>query len=143
MSDVPCVFCQIIRGEAPASQVYRDDTVVAFLDIHPVNPGHVLVVPRRHAAHLADLDEKTGERIFCVAMRLARALRNADLRCEGVNFWLADGAPAGQEIFHVHLHVFPRFGGDGFGFRFPPDYGRRDRHELDAVASEIRRALEV
>jgi histidine triad (HIT) family protein len=143
MFDVMCIFCQIIRGDEPASQVYSDDRVVAFLDIHPVNPGHTLVVPRHHAASLADLDETAGGRLFAVAMRVAAALRSSNLQCEGVNYLLADGAPAGQEVPHVHLHVFPRYRGDGFGLRFPAHYGRRGRQELDAVAVELRQVLEA
>jgi histidine triad (HIT) family protein len=73
-----------------------------------------------------------------VGQRLAAALYASDIRCEGVNFFLADGEAAGQEVFHVHLHVLPRFAGDGFGLRFPPDYRVRDRSELDAVARALR-----
>ena len=143
MSESSCVFCQILCGEAPASVVYVDDWVMAFMDIQPVNPGHLLVVPRDHATHLADLDPETGGHLFQVAMRLAAALRVADLRCEGVNLFLADGEMAGQEVLHVHVHVLPRFEEDGFGLRFGPDYFRRPgRKTLDALASQIRAALE-
>lgn len=138
-----CVFCSIVRGSAPASRVYTDDLVLAFMDIRPVNRGHLLVVPIVHATHLADLDEETGAHMFRIGKRLAAALRASGLPCEGTNFWLADGAPAGQEVFHVHLHVVPRFRGDGFGFHFPPGYGQRPtRSELDQTAAGIRQALE-
>ncbi len=122
--------------------VYADDRVVAFMDIQPVNPGHTLVVPRVHAAHLAELDPEIGGHLFQVGMRLAAALRRSRVRCEGVNLFLADGAPAGQRVLHVHLHVLPRFQGDGFGFRFNPDYFRRpDRTVLEGIAESIRQAL--
>jgi histidine triad (HIT) family protein len=138
-----CVFCDIIRGEAPASPLYADDLVMAFMDIRPVNPGHLLVVPRAHATYLAEMDEETGSRLFQVGIKLASAVRRAGVRCEGVNLFLADGEAAGQEVFHVHLHVIPRFQGDGFGFRFGPDYHRLpERATLDAVAAGIRRGLE-
>lgn len=140
MSD--CVFCDILSGKLPVSIVYRDERCTAFMDIQPVNSGHVLVIPNRHATFLADLDEETGGHMFRVAQRLARALRNSGVRCEGVNFFLADGAAAMQDVFHVHLHVFPRYRGDGFGLRFSPAYSvRPDRSELDAVAEQIRSAL--
>ncbi len=140
MSD--CVFCDILSGKLPASTVYQDERCTAFMDIQPVNSGHVLVIPNRHATFLADLDEETGGHMFRVAQRLARALRNSGVRCEGVNFFLADGAAAMQDVFHVHLHVFPRYRGDGFGLRFSPAYSvRPDRSELDAVAEQIRSAL--
>jgi histidine triad (HIT) family protein len=137
------MFCDIVRGKAPASVVYADDQIVAFMDIQPVNPGHLLVVPRIHAAYLADLDEGTGGHMFQVAMILADAVRRSGVPSEGVNLFLADGRAAGQEVFHVHLHVIPRFEGDGFAFRFGPDYFRRPgRAALDEIAAGIRRALE-
>jgi histidine triad (HIT) family protein len=140
MSD--CAFCSIIAGRKSASIVHRDDACTAFMDINPINPGHVLVVPNAHAPHLANLNPATGGRLFEVAQSMAAALRASDLRCEGVNFFLSDGEVAGQEIFHVHMHVFPRFAGDGFGLRVGPNYRRRPaQDELDAIAERLRRAL--
>ncbi|MDQ3870284.1 MAG: HIT family protein [Chloroflexota bacterium] len=134
-----CVFCAIVAGTAPASVVHDAADVLAFLDIRPITPGHLLVIPKRHARHLADLDEAVGERMYRVAARLARALRASGLRCEGVNLFLADGEAAGQEVFHVHLHVFPRFAGDGF--RLEEDGSARPpRAELDASAVQLRDA---
>jgi histidine triad (HIT) family protein len=133
-----CVFCDILAGDAPASIVHEDERTVTFLDHRPVTPGHLLVVPRTHAASLAELDPEDGAQLFRVGMRAAAALRSSSLRCEGVNFHLADGEVAGQEVFHVHLHVIARFAGDGFGLRFPPDYGVRERGELDAAADAVR-----
>jgi diadenosine tetraphosphate (Ap4A) HIT family hydrolase len=137
-----CVFCDILAGVRPSSIVFQDDVGCAFMDIQPVNPGHVLVVPIDHAASLAELDGAVGARMFRVGQRIAGALRNSGLRCEGVNLFLADGQAAGQEVFHVHLHVIPRYAGDGFGIRFGPRYGHRPpRAELDAVAGKIQGAL--
>jgi histidine triad (HIT) family protein len=114
------------------------------MDIQPVNEGHILVVPRVHAAHLAHLEIETGAQLFRVGMALSGAIRQSGVRCEGVNLFLADGEAAGQEVFHVHLHVIPRFRGDGFGFRFPAGYHTLpERRELDGVAADIRRILEV
>jgi histidine triad (HIT) family protein len=137
------VFCDIIQGTAPASKVYADDRVVAFMDIQPVNMGHVLVIPRTHAPCLAEIEKEVGGHLFQVGMELAGAVRRAGVRCEGVNLFLADGEAAGQEVFHVHLHVIPRFRGDGFGLRFGPDYAHLPpRSALDQVAAGIRQALE-
>jgi len=137
-----CVFCDILRGKLASSVVYRDDLCWAFMDIRPVNPGHVLVIPIRHAASLAELHPETGTHMFRIAQRIAQALRESSIRCEGVNLFLADGAAAGQEVFHVHLHVVPRFEGDGFGFRRSPGSGAiRPRDELDDLAGKVRRAL--
>jgi len=137
-----CVFCEILTGDRPASVVYQDERCMAFMDIQPVNPGHVLVVPKRHATFLADLDPETGAQMFRVAQQLAGALRRSDVRCEGVNLFLADGRAAMQEVLHVHLHVIPRYRGDGFGLRFGPGYHDRPaRAALDAVALDIVSAL--
>ncbi len=137
-----CIFCEILAGRAEASLVYQDELCAAFLDIQPVTPGHLLVIPRRHAVSLAELPEGEGGRLFEAGQRLAAALRGSGLRCEGVNFFLADGEAAGQEVFHVHLHVFPRFAGDGFGLKVGPHYpSQPPRAELDETASRIREAL--
>jgi len=135
-ADESCVFCAVAAGHAEASRVHEDDHVVAFLDIRPVTTGHLLVVPRLHAATLETLPEDRGTRVFRVAQRLARALRRSGIPCEGVNLFLADGAVAGQEVFHVHLHVIPRTAGDGFGLRARPSTPGRD--ELDATAQRVR-----
>ena len=137
-----CIFCQIIAGSAPASLVYRDALCLAFMDIQPVNAGHLLVVPVAHAADLAALDVETGAQLMRVAQRLAAAVRQSGVRCEGVDLLMADGAAAGQEVFHAHLHVIPRYPGDGFGFRFGPEYHNPPpRAELDRVAAEVRSRL--
>jgi histidine triad (HIT) family protein len=109
------------------------------MDIQPVNAGHLLVVPVRHAAYLADNDSGIAADLMRVGHAAAAALRASGLPCEGVNFFLADGEAAMQEIFHVHLHVFPRFRGDGFGLRFSPEYYTRRpaRAELDATAATL------
>ncbi|TMM16719.1 MAG: HIT family protein [Actinobacteria bacterium] len=138
-----CVFCEIVAGRAPASVVFEDERTMTFLDHRPVTPGHLLVVPRRHSAYLADLDPEDGAQLFRVGMRGAAALRESPLRCEGVNFHLADGEVAGQEVFHVHLHVIARFAGDGFGLRLPLDYRVRERTELDDAAAMVRGAWDV
>lgn len=142
MPDPTCIFCAIIAGTAPGSLVYRDAVCVAFMDIQPVNPGHLLVVPLAHAADLAALEPETGAQLMRVAQRLAAAVRESGVRCEGVDLLLADGAAAGQEVFHVHLHVIPRYVGDGFGFHFGPEYHHRPaRTELERVAAHVRDRL--
>ncbi len=134
-----CIFCAIVAGEAPSSRVYDDDRVVAFMDIRPASPGHLLVVPRRHATYLADLDPEDGAAMFRAAQRIAAAVRASDLRPEGINLFLADGEVAGQEVFHVHLHVLPRHHGDGFGVR--AEFGHPEPSLLAEQAATIRAAL--
>jgi len=103
----------------------------------PINPGHILIVPRRHAAYLADLDPEDGAAMFKVGQRLGAAIRASSLKCEAINLLLNDGAEAGQRVFHTHLHVIPRILGDSL---------HRDltalmplRSDLDAIAAEISR----
>jgi histidine triad (HIT) family protein len=137
MSD--CLFCGIVDGRIDATVVAQDERTLAFMDIRPITPGHLLVIPRRHGDRLAALDPEDGAQLFRVGQRAAAALYASSLRCEGVNLFLADGEAAGQEVFHVHLHVIPRFAGDGFGLRFPPDYEVVGRDELERSAAALRK----
>ena len=137
-----CVFCELVARKRPVSVIGETADILAFMDIQPVNPGHALVIPKRHAPYLADLDPTLAGYIFAMGMRVAAGLRTCGVRCEGVNLFLADGEAAGQEIFHAHLHVFPRFAGDGFGLKFSPNYFVLPlRADLDEVAKDIRSAM--
>ncbi len=137
-----CVFCDIIAGKAEATIVFRDEQCIALMDRRPINAGHVLIVPIRHSDGLTDLDPQVGKAMFAMAQRVAEAVHRSGIRSEGITLLMDDGDAAGQEVFHVHLHVIPRFEEDGFGFTFPPNYGRLPpRDELEERAAQIRRAL--
>ncbi len=129
-----CVFCEIVGSEAPAAIVLDREDVIAFMDAHPVNPGHILVIPKRHAANLSELDPEDGGSMFRAAMEVASGLRRSEIRTDGINLVLADGSAAGQEIYHVHLHVIPRFPGDNFSM----SSRTRERPGLDALDSLAR-----
>jgi len=103
-----CIFCDIAAQRATASVVLRDDRATAFLDINPVTPGHLVVIPNDHFALLGEIPEDVAAHVFTVATRLASALRASGLPCEGINLFLADGEAAFQDVFHTHLHVIPR-----------------------------------
>jgi diadenosine tetraphosphate (Ap4A) HIT family hydrolase len=135
-----CIFCAIVAGRAEASVVHEDDDVIAFLDLHPVTPGHLLVVPKRHSVGLEDTDPETGRRVWSVAHDLARALRRSSLRTEGINLLLCDGEAAFQSVFHLHLHVIPRFDRDGWSVIFEGQRAQ-DRALLDRDARIIRDAI--
>ena len=112
------------------------------MTIGAVNPGHTMVVPIQHADGLADLDPETGGHMFRIGMRVAAAIRVSGLRADGINLFLADGRAAFQSVFHTHLHVFPRWRGDGFHLVMPPTFTPHlPREELDGVAALIRAAL--
>jgi len=138
-----CIFCEIVSGQSEASIVFQDDLVTVFMDIHPVNPGHLLVVPNQHASGIDDVPEAVCARMFIVGRRMARALRRSGLRCEGVNLYLADGEAAGQDVFHSHLHVIPRFRGNPGSFHLQVDFSAAaSREELEVQAEAIRSSLD-
>lgn len=140
MSD-QCVFCQIVRGESPASFTYQDDTVVAFMDVQPITQGHMLVVPREHAVLMSDINETAAMRTFRVARKLGAVVRQT-LGAGGVNLFVADGEVAFQDVPHFHVHVIPRYPKDGFGLTFPHSYEHPPaRAQLDAIAAAIRAAV--
>ena len=136
-----CVFCRILRGELPSSPVLDGDLVVAFLDIHPWNPGHTLVLPRRHVESFTELSPMEVEQLALGGQRIATALKQEFDGCEAVTLSLADGAAAGQDVPHTHLHVVPRRTGDGLGWRAAGQL--QDRETLEAIAARIRTALGV
>ena len=133
-----CVFCRIIAGTEEASIVYQDDRVVAFLDVLPINPGHTLIVPRRHGAYLKDMDPADGGALFTAGMKIGAAIRASGVKCQAVNFLMNDGEEAGQRVFHSHLHVIPRVVGDSMSRKFD-DVPMRS--VLDEVAAKIRAVL--
>ena len=135
-----CVFCQILANEAPASVVLESGLVVAFLDICPANAGHTLVVPRRHAESFTELTPPEVAEVALCGQRVAAALKRSAVPCDGITFSLADGAAAGQDVPHAHLHVIPRRISDGLGWRASGQ--RTQRGLLDVVAGQIRDALE-
>jgi diadenosine tetraphosphate (Ap4A) HIT family hydrolase len=134
-----CTFCRIVEGSQEASVVYQDELVVAFLDVMPINPGHTLIIPRRHMAFLAEVEPEEGARMFLVGQRVNRAMRAGKLRCDGVNLFLNDGAEAGQRVFHTHLHVVPRVLGDSLHRDLNAEMPTRQ--DLDATAEELRASL--
>ena len=138
-----CIFCRISSGELPASVVYEDERTIAFLDIQPITPGHVLVVPKVHAESLVELSPEDAAQVMRVGQLMDRALRASELRCEGVNLFVADGKAAGQEVGHVHLHVFPRFEEDGFKLPLESsDRATPGREQLNETAGKLKQAVE-
>lgn len=136
-----CVFCDIVAGVAPASVVYGDELAVAFLDLFPVHAGHTLVVPRRHVVDLTSCPEAVASHLFAVCSRLGPRIVE-EVGAAGFNVWTANGAAAGQEIFHLHLHILPRYNDDAFGLRFPKSYPREaSRQELEVMAASLRKRM--
>lgn len=134
-----CVFCRIVAGAAPATKVYEDETLCAFLDIRPIARGHTMVIPKQHAAGLPDLDPELGAAMFRAAHRIALAMRRGGLAADGANLVLNDGRAAFQTVGHVHLHVIPRRDGDRI--RFATGFLLRRPHDPGATAAAIRAGL--
>ncbi len=118
-----CIFCAIAEGKAPAEVVFEDEETLAFLDINPANPGHTLVIPRRHARNVYDLDEQTAAAVMKTAVRVAQAIKRA-LQPDGMNLVQSNERAGGQEIFHFHIHIIPRWYGDGLRLARPPEVRR-------------------
>lgn len=111
MRDENCIFCKILAGEIPSSVVYEDDDFRAILDINPAARGHVIILPKKHYANLFELPEEEASKIFVVAKKIATAVKKT-YKCDGVNILQNNGEASGQTVFHLHVHVIPRFEGD-------------------------------
>ncbi len=142
--DFNCIFCAIVAKRAPADVVYESDRALAFLDIHPVVEGHTLVVPKKHCRNLFDLDDESGQAVMHASRVVARALRAA-YQADGLTVLQSNERAGGQQVFHFHAHLAPRFVGDGLMSRGPTE--RRmlwsaqqtpARSELEAIAAKIR-----
>ncbi len=139
-----CIFCDIVNKKVPASVVYEDEKSMAFLDIYPITKGHTLVIPKKHFITLDDCDEEAAKHLISVVKKLNPTICKS-VKCEGILNEVMNGEAAGQEIFHLHFHIVPRYKDDGFGWIYPKDYGYREksteRDILDGVAERIRNNL--
>ena len=133
------IFSKIINRELDSSIVYEDHLVVVIMDIAPINPGHMLVIPKDEKISFCDLSDETSARMINIAGKMAKALYDCDeLGCDGVNLFLADGRHAGQEVPHAHLHVIPRIKSDGVRLTHG-DNPNPGRPALDATAALIKK----
>jgi histidine triad (HIT) family protein len=107
-----CIFCRIVEKEIPATVVYEDDDVLVFMDIGPIIKGHALVISKKHYDPVTETPDEVVARMHIVAKRVAQAQMNG-LGADGVNIMQNNGSAAGQEVPHIHVHVIPRFSGDG------------------------------
>lgn len=133
-----CIFCRIARGELPAARVFEDDLTMAFMDIGQVNPGHVLVATRRHAATLLDITPEEGAAVMNTVQRVAAAI-GATFDPPGLTLLQANGKEGDQTVFHFHMHVLPRHADDGVALAWP----RKEpgMEALVASAERLRAAL--
>lgn len=134
-----CIFCKIINRELESSIVYEDDIAIAFMDIQPVNEGHTLVIPKKHYITMEDCDEETLKHLIAIVKKLNVQVAKAT-GAKGIFNSVMNGEEAGQEVFHVHFHIIPRYKNDGFGFYFPRGYREilPKRSLLDEFAEKIK-----
>lgn len=133
-----CLFCKIANGDIPSATIYEDRYFRAFMDVNPASPGHCLIVPREHFDNIYDLDGETAGRLFTLATGIARALREA-LACDGLNLVQNNGEAAGQTVGHFHLHLIPRYKGDGVGLLWKPN--KISDEELEELRAKIKKAI--
>ena len=132
-----CIFCKIIAGDVPAYQVYEDENVLAFLDVAPVNYGHILVIPKGHFANLEEIPEEKLAAVAAAVKKVGQALKRG-LGAAGYNVQVNNDPVAGQVVPHLHFHVIPRQAGDGL--KLWPQ-GKYADGEADEVAEKIKKAL--
>ena len=130
-----CIFCQIRDGQIPSTGIYEDDKTLAFMDINPVTDGHLLVIPKVHTETIFDMIGPDLSAVWATTKKVADAIRQA-LQPDGLNLLQANGAAAGQAVPHFHLHLIPRWKGDGKGFDWKLVKGDPDR--IGATADRIR-----
>lgn len=138
MAEKDCIFCKIANGEIPAATIYENSDVRVILDIAPASRGHALIIPKEHFNDLFDIDAVTAGKVFSLATEVARAMKSV-LHCDGMNIVQNNGAVAGQTVFHFHLHLIPRYEGDGVNIGWNPGESQID--ELRELAREIRKKI--
>lgn len=136
--DNDCIFCKIANGEIPSSTIYEDALFRVILDLSPATKGHALILPKKHMANIFEMDEETAEKVFVLASRIAKAMKEA-LNCDGLNIVQNNGEIAGQTVFHFHMHIIPRYNDDGQQINWVPKTS--EAAERDMIAEQIKNAL--
>lgn len=137
MRDENCIFCKIIAGEIPSTAVYEDDDFRGILDVNPAARGHVIILPKNHAANIFELPDEDASKVMVVAKKIATAIKKA-YKCDGVNILQNNGEAAGQTVFHLHVHVIPRYENDTVNVGWKQGDMPED---LDVIAQEIKEYL--
>ena len=133
-----CIFCKIAKGEIPSATVYEDDDFRVIMDISPASEGHMIILPKEHAANVYELSDATASKIYVLAKKLATALKDA-LDCDGINILQNNGEAAGQTVSHLHMHIIPRYYSDDISIRW--NQGKSDTDSLAELAKSIGQRL--
>jgi len=135
MTDPVCPFCKLVRKEGEASVVFEDDRTMVFMDTRPVTDGHTLVIPKVHYENIYDVPEDELAYVYRVVKRVAGAVKRG-VEAEGISITQHNGRAANQRVFHLHVHVIPRY--EGQRFPWPDELSEAKRDKLDAIAQKIR-----
>lgn len=138
MADKDCIFCKIANGEIPSATIYENSDFRVILDVAPANRGHALIIPKEHFKDIFDIDAVTAGKLFSLATEVARAMKSV-LHCDGLNIVQNNGLIAGQTVFHFHLHLIPRYEGDGIKLTW--EQHESDSADLQELAKEIRKKI--
>ena len=134
MKDKNCIFCKLASGDIPTNTVYEDDYLRAIIDASPANKGHIIILPKSHAANIFELEDTYVEKAFVLAKKIAKALKSL-FDCDGINILQNNGEAAGQTVFHFHVHVIPRYKQDDCNITW-----KQSTYE-DGEASEIAKKI--
>ena len=134
-----CIFCKIVDGEIPSAKVFEDDCFLAFMDINPIAPGHTLIIPKAHCRNALDTPLNVAERFYPVIIKVANAVKRA-MGADGINIMQFNEPAAGQEVFHSHVHIIPRYENDNLGITVPARL-KPTMQEIGDVAAKISREL--
>lgn len=134
-----CIFCKIVAGDIPSTKLYEDDETLAFMDINPGNPGHALVITKKHVRNLFDMEPEAGAAVMRTTVKVAQAIHKA-LNPDGMNLHQANESAASQVVMHFHMHILPRWDGDDLREPWRPKEG--DIDEIQRIAENIREQME-
>lgn len=137
--DKDCIFCKLANGEIPTNSIYEDEDFKVIMDISPASKGHCVILPKTHAENLFEFPEEYCEKIMLVAKKCSKVLMNV-LSCDGINVLQNNGEAAGQTVFHLHVHLIPRYEGDNVRIKWA---AHNETFDLEALAVEIRKGFEV
>lgn len=138
MSETNCIFCKIIEGDIPSKTLYENEEFKVIFDISPASKGHVIILPKYHVANIFELPEEITAKAFVLAKKIATVLQKV-LNCDGVNILQNNGEAAGQTVFHLHIHVIPRYKDDNMGLSWVQ--GQADKEELEKIIADAQQYL--
>jgi len=137
-----CIFCKIVKGQEQSTIVYEDEHSLAFLDIHPLNLGHTLIVPKKHYPGMGEMPLDEVGQLFVSVAKVMKGVRRAT-KADGINIGQSNGRAASQEVFHMHVHIIPRFDNDSQGGLTFPERKNMGPADRETIGKKVREAIET